>query len=936
MSSSTGYGSLHALDVMDLIRAPGATTARAPEALMARGKLAPPTCEFEPVLPRAAEVLLRTAVLAKLVTVCAPAGYGKTVLLSHLHQVLEQRGQRCLWVTLDDRDTSISSLFYLVSAALREAGGGALPGGHELQERWGDPRADLDRLLQHLVGMAGTTVLFIDNLSFCTDPQLPVLLERLVFGSGPRLRLVLSGTNALPLDVTRAKLELGAVELGAAQLALDVPSIARLFERAGMARPDDATLAAVYAQTEGWPAAVRLLQVLMAQSDGDGAEPQQVLARFSGEDHDIAAVLTRRVLAGFEPRLVQFLAEMALVREFSAELAEAMTGQSEAAMWIDDLLRRNVLIFPLDRSRAWLRMHTLLRQHLLAEGRKRLGRERRRDVMERAAHWHAERGDDTAALEAALAAPSMPLASHLLDRVARVVAGDQGRLGEYIRWVEQLLSAGAVLSIEAHTWYVWALCFTLRYEQAHRALDSLDHRLAEQQLVPQEAGSIRSRLGLLRVVVGVYLDALDVAYTEAERWLAQQRPMDALAVATVATGAAIACMGQGDLGRARQYMQQAASAIERTESGYGHAWVAMVAACVELVEGEPAAADRLLVRGRQRVVAAIGEEALAVASIDFVHARALLDMGRIEAARDKALRGLRHAGLHGVSESALQGLAACAALWQGEEEGPFALESLQDVARRYPSRVQRQVTIFQVRRLIRLDRADEALAMAKRHLLAVELEGEAPAQSGDAMLLAIELQVASGHAREALAQIDRRVKDMQTRQRAREQIELHLLAVEVHVRGDQARQAQRAFTLAVLVAAKRRLVRPFYERLALIGRLLAVSRTKDFGFTQPEELALVDDLRDACRALVREADPAADATDTGLHEAGVEVGQLTPRELQLLELLGLGLNNQHIADRVALSVPTVKWHLYNLYAKLHVKSRAAALAKARALNLLTR
>ena len=935
MSSSAGYAS-HALDVMDLIPAPGSAAARGLDPLVARGKLAPPSCEFEPVLPRAAEVLLRTAVLAKLVTVCAPAGYGKTVLLSHLYQVLLQRGQRCLWVTLDDRDTSISSLFYLVSAAVREDTGTVLPGGQELQERLGDPRADLDRLLQHLAAMPGTTVLFIDNLSFCTDPQLPVLLERLVFGSGPRLRLVLSGTNALPLDVTRAKLELGAVELGAAQLGLDVPSIARVFERAGMARPDDATLSRIHAQTEGWPAAVRLLQVLMAQSGVDGTEHEQVLARFSGEDRDIADVLTRRVLSGFDPRLVQFLAEMALVREFSAELAEAMTGQAEAHAWIDDLLRRNVLIFPLDRSRAWLRMHTLLRQHLLAEGRKRLGRERRREVLERAAHWHAERGDDTAALEAALAAPSMPLASHLLDRVARTVAGDQGRLGEYIRWVEQLVSAGAVLSLEAHTWYVWALCFSLRYEQAHCALDSLDHRLAEQQLVPQEAGGMRSRLGLLRVVVGVYLDALDVAYTEAEAWLAQPRPQDALAVATVATGAALACLGQGRFSQVRPYLQQAASAIERTESGYGHAWVAMVAGCVELAEGEPVAADRLLTRTRQRVVAAIGEDALAVASMDFVHARALLDMGRIEAARDKALRGLRHAGLHGICETAQQGLAACVSLWQGEDDGPFSLEALQDVARHYPSRVQRQLAIFQVRRLLRLDRSDEAQAMAQRHLLVGELADETQALSGDAILLAIELLVARGHAREALVQIDRRMKEMQAQQRVREQIELHLLAAEVHVRGDQSRQAQRAFTLAVLMAARRRLVRPFYERLALIGRLLAVSRTKDFGFTQPEELALVEDLRDACRALAREADPVAAVVEPGLQETAVEVGQLTPRELQLLELLSLGLNNQHIADRVALSVPTVKWHLYNLYAKLHVKSRAAALAKARALNLLSR
>jgi LuxR family maltose regulon positive regulatory protein len=60
----------------------------------------------------------------------------------------------------------------------------------------------------------------------------------------------------------------------------------------------------------------------------------------------------------------------------------------------------------------------------------------------------------------------------------------------------------------------------------------------------------------------------------------------------------------------------------------------------------------------------------------------------------------------------------------------------------------------------------------------------------------------------------------------------------------------------------------------------------------------------------------------------------TPRELELLALIEAGLSNQQLADRLSLSVPTVKWHLYNLYNKLGVSSRAAALAKGRVLNLV--
>jgi LuxR family transcriptional regulator, maltose regulon positive regulatory protein len=60
----------------------------------------------------------------------------------------------------------------------------------------------------------------------------------------------------------------------------------------------------------------------------------------------------------------------------------------------------------------------------------------------------------------------------------------------------------------------------------------------------------------------------------------------------------------------------------------------------------------------------------------------------------------------------------------------------------------------------------------------------------------------------------------------------------------------------------------------------------------------------------------------------------TSRELQLLALLEEGLGNEQVADRLSLSVPTVKWHLHNLYVKLGVRSRSAALARARTLQLI--
>ena len=73
-----------------------------------------------------------------------------------------------------------------------------------------------------------------------------------------------------------------------------------------------------------------------------------------------------------------------------------------------------------------------------------------------------------------------------------------------------------------------------------------------------------------------------------------------------------------------------------------------------------------------------------------------------------------------------------------------------------------------------------------------------------------------------------------------------------------------------------------------------------------------------------------------LQDPACLLGNLTAREHELLELIDAGLSNQQLADHVDVSLATVKWHLQNLYAKLGVSRRTAAVAKARALNLLTR
>ena len=134
---------------------------------------------------------------------------------------------------------------------------------------------------------------------------------------------------------------------------------------------------------------------------------------------------------------------------------------------------------------------------------------------------------------------------------------------------------------------------------------------------------------------------------------------------------------------------------------------------------------------------------------------------------------------------------------------------------------------------------------------------------------------------------------------------------------------------AIRYSAKGKLYWPFYERLPAIKTLLTKFTAKEFSFIQHEEHFFLSKLQ-SLTGVVEGGGPAIAAT-TGASLVNLS---LTPRELELLKLLASGINNQQIADQVGLSVPTVKWHLYNLYDKFNVKSRAAVVAKAQTFGIL--
>lgn len=899
-------------------------------------RLEPPDFAFPVIHTAAAKAVFdQAAAPAKLVTVTAPTGYGKTVFLTELYRHLAESGFECIWLSVDEALHSTEDVLTLLEGSFL-SGGSPSDLSVALHESELPVERRMEALIEAISMLPNPAVLLLDNISYCEDETFGRLLDALVFHTPSWFHIVLGGTREPPLSTTRAKLEGKLKQLDYRDLAMDTDDVALVFGDELCGRIGMDAVASVARHTEGWPAAVRLMQIILSEA----TNPLATLECFSGSDEDIAAMLKRQVLAVFDEESRAFLLKISGLRSFCVDLCEAATGDARAGEHVAELLRRNVLVIPLDRNRRWFRLHGLFREFLLGEARRELAADTRVQIWQRAARWCEQEGALRDAMEYLVEAGDWVMAAALIDRTASRFVRDHGDLNKYIEWVEQLREAGQELGFESEFWYVWALMFHRRYDYARLQLEGFKRRIADQSGEAPPARDLHRRVGILTASLDIYTDHLADARDAVDEWLAQREADDPFDVATVACMAAIQCCAESDFHASVGFIRTAQASIKQSDSEYGMAWVSLLANLPRILQGEFAEAAPDLRAALQRARARLGERAGMVGTLALTSALCEVETGEATTAQQLLRDGLSSAHTHGILETAALGLEAGIKIWDGSEESRYlSIAELREIAAGYPPRLASMLSCFLTQRLLRLGRIDDARLEARQ----IGLGGGEKSQPPDTLMAVargrtlfamteIELLVHEGHLRQAEPLARTALKTAVEQGRWAAAVELELILMHIAEWSHNPTPAASHLTRAVSLAAKRRIFRPFLDRLALIAGLVNETKPQSWAFTNDEERQFFGEI---CARLPN----ANSAIAEQLEALDVETQLLespTAREMELLALIEAGLSNQQLADRLSVSVSTVKWHLYNLYTKLGVSSRSAAVAKARALNLLTR
>src|SRR5215472_15868733 len=363
------------------------------------------------------------------VSVAAPAGYGKTTLLA---QWAERDGRAFAWVSVGEGDNDPKVLLAYIAEALNAV--------EPVDGRVFDALASAEssvagsvipRLASAFWSMSSPVALVLDDVHVLRDLEcraaVSVLADHVPGGS----RLVLAGRDEPPLRLARLRAEGRLLEIGPGDLALTSGQAATLLRNAGVVLGAD-DVAELHRRTEGWPAGLYLAALYLRE----GGSLEAAVGSFGGEDRFVSEYIESEFLARISGRQRVFLTRTAALERMCGPLCDAVLEADGGAATLAGLARSNLLLVPLDRQGKWYRYHHLFRDMLLAEldrGEPALISVLRR----RAAGWCLDNGLAEQALEYSIAAGDATAVADLVEQLWRPVY-QQGRIITIQRWLRWL------------------------------------------------------------------------------------------------------------------------------------------------------------------------------------------------------------------------------------------------------------------------------------------------------------------------------------------------------------------------------------------------------------------------------------------------------------------------------------------------------------------
>jgi LuxR family transcriptional regulator, maltose regulon positive regulatory protein len=848
---------------------------------------------------------LREGLSYGLILVSAPAGFGKTTLLSEWARH-EPPTAHTSWVSLDERDSDPVRFWDYTVAALEtlrpDIGEMVLPLLHSPRPL--PVESVLVTLINELSSVSEDVVLVLDDYQFVRSQEVHAGVVFLLDHMPASMRVVIATRADPPLPLARWRGRGQMLEVGADELRFTVDEAAELLKTLRGSYLPTEDVAALTQRTEGWAVGLKMAALSMRP----GKDPSEFIATFAGSQRYVMDYLIEEVLRQQPHDVEDFLLKTSVLEKLTAPLCDAVTGRTDSRSLLPTLERANLFLVPLDEDRSWFRYEHLFAELLRHQLKRESGEEMVAQLHGRASEWYDRAHMTGDAIHHALTARDWERAASLIAGVAprHWQTGETMALVGWLRALpEETLDSNPSLSID----YAIALLFTGQLDAAADVLQRLEP-LADRDSV------LLGRTTACRALLAIYRGETRRAAELAHAALPSLPATDVDLRASLSVNLGIMTWYAGLFGESEPLLTQAyetarqsgnpliastalsfLSSISQCRGNLHHA-IELSELAIELAGRTPASAAP-----HQSLGSILYE---------------LNELDSAERHLKEALDRCKLLGLPEVQESVHHSLM-CIGLARGDDVA--VREAIQALDRRAATEKSPIVWARQAGYHVQLALAESDVNEAARW-------GGRLTQYGDVVPfylrhLPARLLIAQGRNEQVPEEIWKFYESVHVRPLAPEW-KGWLIRFRVYqaLSASTPDEALGFLAEALTAGETEGWIRTFVDEGPALAQLLRKAVTR--GMTPDYAARLLT---------IIEAEARDKSRGKSLHPAGVR-GLLTERESEILRLLAAGLSNREIAQRLFISLGTVKVHVHNISEKLNVTGRSRAVARARELKLI--
>lgn len=848
----------------------------------------------------------------KLTLVSAPAGYGKTTLITDwIHSLADD--YRVAWLSLDEGDNETTRFVgYWISAFKRVDE----MLGQDAESMLGmvqihSPIDIMDALINELVGLETPIVVVLDDYHIITNPAVHEALDYFIEHQPSHFHLVMTTREDPPLPLARMRTRSQMTEIRAHHLRFTPEEARHFFNQTMRLNLEMESVNALENRTEGWAAGLQLAAMALQNLPN----PHEFIQTFHGTHRYILDYLAEEVLHQQDEEIRNFLFQTAVLEKFNASLCNALTGRSDGQNLLVRLEQANLFLIPLDNERIWFRYHHLFADYL----RTGLGKTEQALLHEKASYWYEENDLVFEAVKHAFLSENLEMTADVIERVIqKASAWSTGEITTLVGWLDalpgQLLQSKPALCLHAsRAWYIAG-----RIGLSEKYLNLAEQSLKES---PTSDLHIRTLLAISaerRASLAALRGDLYFAIERATYALNQLPEEELYDRARAGAMLGLAYGLKGDLEKASHLLIKA-SDLARTA---GVSFMTVITRCE--------AALMQITQGRLHLATQTAQQALQLAGekqipplgfVWYVLAEIAWERNELSSAEQYLMDGIEISKQGVLIDDVRFELMLLAHLKKSTGDLATAISAMEQAHSICQSFEIPRLSMLSSAHYARIQLAAGMLDMANqwaqqyqelRNSHSVEYTREYE----DLTLARVYL--ANGEHNQALAILTPLFEQADAAGRIRTCIEAAiLLSLSAHAQ-NKVTIALEWLAKALTLAEPEGFLRLFLDEGFPIAKLLPKAR-----HTAPR---FVDQL---LQAFSSEA-----INHKVLHPMNDQlIAPLSDQEIRVLKLIIAGKSNQEIAEELVISVGTAKWHVHNILQKLGVRNRPQAIARARELGI---